>query len=329
MRPKSIRQPLGLIAVCVGAVMLGGCNMPGRAAVTPTPTAMPSATPAPAGTAKPAAPRSAQDILAAALQEPHDTVESSDGKAELLIPKGALPSGVTPEQIKISLVPAAQLTLPAGMNPPKLAYQLEPNGLQFSTPALFHISLPTGAHPDMPIPLLQSGDKVSLIDEAAVELDQGSGQTTLVASIPHFSDLLVYGTGVIAGIANPKDQLVGESFLVDVSFAGTYPVTFAENSTDTATLYTTGAGAVWSSVPAQPKGPSGFFAPLICESAANDATVSFYDSVAITYATLKMTEDVTLVSKPFKCSESPAPGIQPPPGGAQPPPPKKPPSEER
>lgn len=193
MKPKNGGQPLGLIALCVCALVLGGCNLPGKAAVTPTPTASPTATPVPSVSAAPTTPHTALDILNEALKAPHDTVKSSDGKAELLIPKGALPSGVTAAQIKISALPVSQLTLPAGMNPPKLAYQLEPNGLRFSTPALFHISLPTGAHSYMPIPLLQSGDKVSPIDEASVEIDQGSGQTTLVAPIPHFSNVLVYG----------------------------------------------------------------------------------------------------------------------------------------
>lgn len=137
-------------------------------------------------------------------QEPHQTVRSVDGHVTLLILDKALPANVAASAIKITPIkPPGGSPTPDGQAP-LLAYQLEPDGLQFSIPALIRITVaaPTGGS----IPMLEtvSGQHITALNPTRVEFDPQAKQFTLTAPIAHFS-----GVSVLRG-----------AFVFDIQIAG-------------------------------------------------------------------------------------------------------------
>ncbi len=152
------------------------------------------------------------------------TVTSADGNLTLVIPAGAL---TTDEEISVTMVPPAQrdpelsdLTADAAV------YDMQPDGLQFSTPAEVSVSLP-GVAPTVADTLIgitpavitsRSGGNVDLADTqlTTAELD-GQG---IVASgeISHFSvivaDMLRIGTGASAAALKVEAGFFEESYPV-------------------------------------------------------------------------------------------------------------------
>ncbi len=115
------------------------------------------------------------------------TIRASDG-AKLEIPAGALPAGVSADDLAIRA-----LEVPAGPGEPAFAfaYELQPEGLRFEKPLVLTRETPFASGQPFSI-LLQSGDEVESL-EARHALS--GGELTLEIPIPHFSTL----TGPLAG----------------------------------------------------------------------------------------------------------------------------------
>jgi hypothetical protein len=106
------------------------------------------------------------DVPALATQipaGPHDTVMSSDGRAELLIPPGALPSGVAVADIHVTSVDPAASGITIDGQPPLFVYQLEPDGIHFTMPVLLRISSTLSAGGEVPQLFLVSAPAPSLV----------------------------------------------------------------------------------------------------------------------------------------------------------------------
>ena len=111
------------------------------------------------------------------------TVESSDGSASLTIPVGAIPSGVNPSSITMARLTAEEMDLIGG-GTAIAAYDLEPDGLEFSEPITLTLRfLLIGTdNPELYV------DSVLVTDIATDGLTNG---LVVTAEISHFSTLIV------------------------------------------------------------------------------------------------------------------------------------------
>jgi hypothetical protein len=142
-------------------------------------------------------------------------IRSSDGRASLSIPAGALPPGVSASSIRIA--PLTGTDAPQG--PDVLAaYQLEPSGLRFSTPATLQIELPSGgANVTLPVVLNLGADGAEVAEDVAAAFHAARGMFTIRASVPHFSPVVVTQGFISVSIDQPGDQLSGVPFHVGAS----------------------------------------------------------------------------------------------------------------
>jgi hypothetical protein len=122
------------------------------------------------------------------------TLVSSDGAITLYIPPGALAEDTA---ITISAVPRelwpddVQALPPAGP-----VYQLEPDGLQFLTPAIFTYTLDLVVAVDggvilpLPLPVARASDGTLELLPGGLLLDATTGSLAVQAQLSHFSNLL-------------------------------------------------------------------------------------------------------------------------------------------
>ena len=122
---------------------------------------------------------------------PHDTVVSSDGSVELLVPAGALPAGTAAADIKVTdVMPGADGFTADGARPWK-QITLEPDGLVLARPALLRFS--GGRDPDgrTPLLLIESGGEPPVpLESSGVEVE-ADGTVSHWAEINHFSTIRV------------------------------------------------------------------------------------------------------------------------------------------
>lgn len=191
------------------------------APISPAPTS-----PSPSGvqavaTSSPTAPvlgadftveRFVQNIMAG----PHEMIASADGGAELLIPQGALPPGVAAKDIAIIKLAQADAPLTIEGEPPLVAYQLMPDGLQLVQPVAIRLrSLAAGA--ELPGVFHIAGERVTLLDHLWVELHPGSGTAQVTGLLSGFSTVAVTSRGVFeVQISYLGDQAVGKPFVANV-----------------------------------------------------------------------------------------------------------------
>ncbi len=131
---------------------------------------------------------------------------SDDDKLQLDIPKDALPEGVNPKNITIRKKEQGTR---------EVKYELLPHGLRLRKPALFYFSdqankntLLTAYH--------VSDDAFEIIKDQKVNLYQENNRVSITGTIDHFSSI-IFGRGYFSlDITDPDDQLVGESFTVEV-----------------------------------------------------------------------------------------------------------------
>jgi hypothetical protein len=125
--------------------------------------------------------------------EPHDTVKAPDGSAELLIPSGALPSGTSAQDVSITRVDPAQAGITEAGNPPIAGWQFSPDGLQFTSPALFLVlndGQPAGTASAM-ASLTGDGtvESVPQLSGDGQETTAGQDAWSAAAPVSHFSGL--------------------------------------------------------------------------------------------------------------------------------------------
>jgi hypothetical protein len=179
-----------------------------------TPTVLATA----AATAEPLPDFAAQ--VAQVLAGPHSTVRSSDGKAMLLIPKGALPAAVTVSMIKITSIKPDTVPVTIDGNAPQLAYDFQPDGLQFLTPAILVLTTDPPTDGSQPLPALFSGEQVEILSPVMYTTDSKSSKLIVTAAVPHFTKEIVVRGVVGARFAPGPDRTLNDPFNLSVQTTG-------------------------------------------------------------------------------------------------------------
>lgn len=122
------------------------------------------------------------------------TIQSDDGIAQLEIPIGALPQGVSAEDITITKGSVAELPLELkeGFETPQtlLVYKLLPEGIEFVEPVTVTISQnKEDSEGVIPVLFHASGDTFEIIPNTTVEIDLRGGTTRVSGQIAHFSQV--------------------------------------------------------------------------------------------------------------------------------------------
>ena len=183
---------------------------------TPTPTSTPNATPTPIPDV-----RQFFDQIANA---PHDTVKSSDGSAELLIPAGALPAGKQVSDISITKIDPAQLQVTVNGKMPTFAYRTEPPGLKFANPVLLRVKLDVSPHGTVPSLVKLASDQINLFSPMVASVDANQRQVTLAAELDDFPDLPDPDIDITPGsvsleLPEPMDVFVGQPFTFNTTMS--------------------------------------------------------------------------------------------------------------
>jgi hypothetical protein len=168
---------------------------------------------------------------------PHTTVKSSDGKLLLMIPDGALPSDVAATQITTNNIRPNTVPVTVGGNRPLLAYRFEPDGLQFSTPAVIVLTMNPFADNTLPMLFSVSGEKVEAITSILYATDPKTHKLIVTAPIAHFSEVVVTKGDFGILFYNIFDQVQNDPFTVEA-------VVFRQSRSPVATWALTGGWAV-------------------------------------------------------------------------------------
>ena len=117
------------------------------------------------------------------------TVQSSDGRLSLQIPEAALPDGVTPSSITVTLS-----SDDADAQEGVFIYELEPDGLEFTESVEMTLNLPIESQAvAIPLMFLIDGDSVEALTDPVVDFDRDMATAVIKVRIGHFSRLVVFG----------------------------------------------------------------------------------------------------------------------------------------
>ncbi|MHB8626218.1 MAG: YbbR-like domain-containing protein [Aggregatilineales bacterium] len=186
---------------------------------TPSPVSTAAATAAPVTTTT--TPPPTVDIAATATQvakSPHLTVTSADGKVTLLIPQGALPANTTASAISIRPLKTSDSSLAVIGQPPLAAYQMLPDGLQFTIPALIRVTLDKTADTRIPLLATISGQTITPLSPSRVEVDPKTGKKAIIATIAHFSSVVAVDGEFVVTLTVSGDpyKVIGDTFTAEV-----------------------------------------------------------------------------------------------------------------
>lgn len=161
------------------------------------------------------------DIAATATQiakSPHETITSADGRVTLLIPKGALPANTPASAIAIRPLKTSDSSLAVNGQAPLVAYQMLPDGLQFTTPALIRITLDKTTDTQIPTLATISGQMITPLSPSRVEVDPKSGKKIVIAAIAHFSSVVAFAGyySVTLTVSGDPYKVIGDSFTANV-----------------------------------------------------------------------------------------------------------------
>jgi hypothetical protein len=232
-----IRPRVQFVTVLAAAVLLvtacgGGPATAPPLSATSAPSGMgasPAASVEPLSPAQVSADSAALDALEKLAHdvpnEPHDTVKAPDGSAELLIPSGALPSGTSAQDVSITRVDPAQAGITEAGNPPIAGWQFSPDGLQFTSPALFLVlndGQPAGTASAM-ASLTGDGtvESVPQLSGDGQETTAGQDAWSAAAPVSHFSGLFELKVPNIK-LDIPQSEpfrYVGQEFSAHVNFS--------------------------------------------------------------------------------------------------------------
>lgn len=158
---------------------------------------------------------------------PETVVRASDGSAELAIPDGALPAGVTASQITVQAIAPGETGATIEGQPPALAYRLGPDGTQFSKPVALTLTGKDASAGNAIALLLSGADGApQLVD---TELVPGAPGTppTLRFLLPHFSTFISSGDHIVHGTL---DTSIPTTATVGRGFTGTGTITWTRNA---------------------------------------------------------------------------------------------------
>ena len=161
------------------------------------------------------------------------TVESEDGSAVLNIPAGALPEGVTPEDIEIREV-SDDPAFAAESARPLVVYQLEPDGLQLLTPITLTVELAVEDSSGQIVAIQISEDKVELVADLESEFLLESSTLAVSMQLSHFSAV------VFTYVANPFEadvQVSAQEVPLGETFGVTVVVTRVSDPVDVIEFY--------------------------------------------------------------------------------------------
>ncbi len=202
---RSYKLSAGLLALAV--IIAAGCGAPSPPTVQEQPQG---------GASSQATGQDIQSISNEITKGPHETVKSSGGSAELLIPQGALPPNVKAASIKVTPLQPSEVKGRPADEPLVFAYRLEPSGLRFTRPAVLRIATDVSKGGEVPIVFLSSGDNVEIIHTVIMEPDESSQKARVTIPVTHFSDVWgVHGwfTLTLSGPSKGTYE-IGESFQV-------------------------------------------------------------------------------------------------------------------
>ncbi len=209
MKPTQ-RYVLTLVAIVLLLVVSG---KPASSQSTETPQATLAAESTLDATA--AATSNPPDLATQITHGPHATIKSSDGKVTLLIPDGALPSDVPASKITITSIKPEKVPVTVGGTSPLLAYQFEPDGLHFLTPAALVLTTDPASDGSLPMLLSVSGAQVEVINSITYQTDPKTKKATVIAPIAHFSDLIQMKGLFYISLSQYKDHVHDDPFDVE------------------------------------------------------------------------------------------------------------------
>ena len=204
-----MRRVLGVVVVAVVLVTAGACASDDDGSTT-TEGSTPGTSP---GTSAPTV----------------DVVTSDDGNMSVEIPDGALPDGVTVDDITITALGAEDLPGPlAGADVRSAFYALEPHGLEFDEPVLLTrrfdaadsgFDLTRGIPYSTLVTSDPEGETWDVPTDQELSLD---GETVVVSGwVEHFSFAFAFNGGVYVGLSQSTiTTTVGDPTTVTVAASG-------------------------------------------------------------------------------------------------------------
>jgi Bacterial SH3 domain len=214
-RLEAILRRLAQIAVATGLLLAAACG--GGSADDPT-AAPPTSTitPAASSTTTPAPSRSPSET-----PEPSTATDivSEDGLATLRIPEGALPNGVSPDDIQVVALDPADFADDLGEDAEAVAvYELLPDGLVLDAPVTIEIAIGELEEDATYLVDHVSGDDVEFPPTELLFRD--SGESVLAVEIAHFSRVRTFIWRAGGGFRGKSDLTLpdGETHLIAKPF---------------------------------------------------------------------------------------------------------------
>ncbi len=102
--------------------------------------------------------------------------------------------------------------------PPLVAYQMLPDGLQFTTSAVIRVILNKTTDSRIPTLATMSGQTITPLSSSRVEVDPKTGNKTILAAIAHFSSVLAYAGyySVTLSVSGDSYKVIGDTFTANV-----------------------------------------------------------------------------------------------------------------
>jgi len=146
------------------------------------------------------------------------TIESEDGAVRLTIPDGALPEGVSPNDLSITIINEEEISEDTSGDYFSIKeIELNPSGLSFNKPVKISVTTKYIENTSPILVHISEDDTFEVLDYKEGEINEENSTVTYQAEVEHFSriDFLTYRT-FVAVMDHPGDHFVGESFDVFV-----------------------------------------------------------------------------------------------------------------
>ena len=119
-------------------------------------------------------------------------VIAEDGQLTLSVDPAALPEGVSPGDIRVRRLDPAEVDLPGVTGRVIAAYQLEPDGIEFSSPAILttRLDLELGNDEMMEVQLVGSDGTQHMIEPVITTFDPENGSALIELGVTRFSTLV-------------------------------------------------------------------------------------------------------------------------------------------
>ncbi len=146
-----------------------------------------------------------------------------DERTVLEIPDGALPDGVSIDDLRVVAGSGALFEAVEGGPEPLASYRLEPTGLTFLKPLTLRVDVPLDDVPADVITFLRTEGQEApeLVHTRLEDRDENAGTVALVTELSHFSDIVHYpAEPFFVHIELPRRAMVGQPFKAQVTIRG-------------------------------------------------------------------------------------------------------------